>query len=431
MTVLTLELEAGTLTCDEWLRVVQGKRKVGTGTWQGRPVVAKLFTDPRRAQRNLERELAGARALSAAGLPAPDIEHSTLVDGLGVLILRRIEPAEQATILQAVTALGTLHRAGLIHTDLHLGNFLSGADGTVYFLDWNGILPGSAGLDNLGALLAQMDPNEDDRLPELLSAYGDDSFNLETVRQALRRQRNKRMRKYLKKIFRDCTEFAVTQNAQRYQVCRREQTDRLAALLDAPDRWVESGTPLKRGRTCTVIGIQIDGLALVVKRYNIKNLRHRVNRAFRETRAAHCWRAAHLLIRSGIRTALPLAVVEHRLGPLRGKAYFVTEELTGTRLDQLLAEQPPDEMLTLAVEGLATLFERLLAARISHGDMKASNLFFDGDQLWLIDLDALRQHRNRTGLRRALRRDKKRLLRNWDDQPDLQQRVAARLALIF
>ena len=65
--------------------------------------------------------------------------------------------------------------------------------------------------------------------------------------------------------------------------------------------------------------------------------------------------------------------------------------------------------------------------RISHGDLKATNLLWDAGQVLLIDLDAVVQHRSPTTHARAWRRDRTRLLRNWPADCVLQRWLDARL----
>jgi Ser/Thr protein kinase RdoA (MazF antagonist) len=70
---------------------------------------------------------------------------------------------------------------------------------------------------------------------------------------------------------------------------------------------------------------------------------------------------------------------------------------------------PPEREL-LALE---QLFAALIRERISHGDLKGTNLLWR-DGCWaLIDLDALRQHRSVAKFRQAFAKDRDRLLRNW------------------
>ena len=58
--------------------------------------------------------------------------------------------------------------------------------------------------------------------------------------------------------------------------------------------------------------------------------------------------------------------------------------------------------------------------KISHGDLKATNLLWVDNQLYFIDLDAARQHKTIASWQRANKRDKKRFLKNWRDTPELE-----------
>lgn len=89
---------------------------------------------------------------------------------------------------------------------------------------------------------------------------------------------------------------------------------------------------LKDGGTCTVVRIDLEGLPVAVKRYNLKNTRHALSRAWRPSRAWQSWIEAQRLSYYGIPTPRPLAVVERRFGPLRGRAYLVTVASEGRSL---------------------------------------------------------------------------------------------------
>lgn len=64
---------------------------------------------------------------------------------------------------------------------------------------------------------------------------------------------------------------------------------------------------------------------------------------------------------------------------------------------------------------IASLFATLHRLRISHGDLKATNLLWHAGKVWLIDLDACIQHHSEAAYRKAWRRDRARLLRNWPE----------------
>ena len=79
---------------------------------------------------------------------------------------------------------------------------------------------------------------------------------------------------------------------------------------------------------------------------------------------------------------------------------------------------------------MVELFAALARHNISHGDMKATNILIDGDKAVLVDLDALKQHRFSWAFRRAFQKDIARFLRNWDDEPKIQELFKERLSAI-
>jgi hypothetical protein len=118
-----------------------------------------------------------------------------------------------------------------------------------------------------------------------------------------------------------------------------------------------------------------------------------------------------------------VAVLERRWGPLRGRAYLVSEYQHGEAIAAALV----DDAATAGVaRGLRLLFAALRALGRRHGDCKASNFLFDGARLWVLDLDAMRRLPGATLVRRGLARDRARLLRSLD--AGTAQRVAALLA---
>jgi len=78
---------------------------------------------------------------------------------------------------------------------------------------------------------------------------------------------------------------------------------------------------------------------------------------------------------------------------------------------------------------LLTLFGTLHALRISHGDLKATNLLWHDGQVVLIDLDAMTQHRSSRTHAQAWQRDRARFLRNWPAGSPLVRWLDARLPL--
>ena len=73
------------------------------------------------------------------------------------------------------------------------------------------------------------------------------------------------------------------------------------------------------------------------------------------------------------------------------------------------------------------LFAELIGERISHGDFKGHNLFWQQDRWALIDLDAMRQHTSVSSFAPAYARDRARFMRNWPEGSALYQVIDQRL----
>ncbi len=119
--------------------------------------------------------------------------------------------------------------------------------------------------------------------------------------------------------------------------------------------------------------------------------------------------AGHRLRVLGINSPKPLAMIEHRWGPLRGRGYLITEKAEGRDLLELDSASTPFESVAAAVARMLELFRR---HSISHGDLKGTNLLW-ASELEVIDLDAIRWHEDKARWQRAYQKDCIRLQRNW------------------
>lgn len=425
------------------LRVLPGKRIVGEAQWRGRRVLAKLFVAQHNS-RHWERERQGIDALRAANLPTPDIVGTGRLAGGGHFLLTEFlddsrtlaerwlalgtdaeppgNPPALAVLQPAFALVGRLHAAGLVQTDLHLGNFLDYRD-ELFLIDGDGIQRAAKGpvslaqetLDNLALLVAQLPLAWESCVDVLVTAYTSEQHRLRPEREALllavERARTQRLAHFLGKTLRDCSQFAVRSTTSLFSAAVRTEKEVLSDLLEYPDRAIEKGQMLKDGNTCTVARVEIEGRALVVKRYNLKSFHHALSRFWRPSRAWHSWVAGHRLAFYGIATPAPLALLEERVGPLRRRAFLVTEFCPGDNLLQHLSpDREPDPVEAAAI---MAFFGALFRLKISHGDMKATNLIWHGGRLVVIDLDAMVQHDRYAAFARDWRRDRSRFLRNW------------------
>jgi tRNA A-37 threonylcarbamoyl transferase component Bud32 len=224
------------------------------------------------------------------------------------------------------------------------------------------------------------------------------------------------------KALRTCTAFIARKSFRRFAVLdRRDDAPQLRGWLVAPDAPFDARGAkwLKRGNSASVLRVELDGRPRVVKRYNLKGLGHRLRRFWRPSRAWRSWRNAQRLCLWGVPTPRPVALLEHRFGWLRGRAYYVSDWVAGEPLASVLPAADPVRRRTL-LDRLCGLLTTLARFRLSHGDLKATNLLVDQDnQLMLLDLDALRRHRRQAAFERAFARDIARLRANWAADSEL------------
>ncbi|HEX8592290.1 MAG TPA: lipopolysaccharide kinase InaA family protein [Pseudomonas sp.] len=440
------------------LRVLPGQRYVGAGVWRGRPVLAKLLVGP-KAARHFQRELAGVRLLAQQGLTTPLLLADGLQEGEGGWLLFELlehsqslgdawaevesqlplTDAQQTVLGEALAAIGQLHAKGLWQEDLHLDNLLR-HDGTLYLIDGAGIRAEEAGkplsrqrvLENLGVFFAQLpkslEPFTEELSVHYLLSNGEHGLPMEALQKQIDKVRSWRLKDFLDKTGRDCSLFSVVDGPSGFRAIRREEEAAMLPVLAEADALLDQGHLYKTGGAASVGRVEVNGRTLVIKRYNIKDFSHWLKRFWRPSRAWHSWREGNRLMFLGIATPKPLAVQEQRLLGLRRKAYLVTEFLPGPDIIERFApyvesgDAPQTELLALDA-----LFEQLVRERISHGDLKGHNVFWNEDRWALIDLDAMCQHSSQASFASAFARDRARFMRNWPEQSALHQLLEQRL----
>lgn len=441
------------LICSRILRILPGKRLVCSGEYNGQDVVVKFFLDSKRAKRHCAREEKGIRALKEAGLKTqPLLFKGLLKPGcepvlVSKMIDRAIDLAEawkqvksddrhSELLRQIVSIIADQHEAGLIHDDLHMGNFLL-AGNDIYTIDGDAVnirhrgraLSEVKSLANLGLFFAQIYPKFNHLVPDAFKVYLEkrewsrNAAIYSRLIKKIRHQHKKRKKKYLKKIYRECSAFICQKSWGRFLVYdRRYNTEKMVRFLTDPDDLIDMNRLLKKGNTATVAMVEVDGQCLVVKRYNIKNAWHALRRCLRPSRAWNSWRNAHRLALLGISTPKPIALLEKRWGPFRFKAYFITEYVDGINVYHLLHSESKKEIKHEdLVKQFGNLLQKLSNALISHGDFKATNFIFSGGELIVTDLDAMYEHRFLTQFHRKFRKDCQRLMKNWENLPKIYE----------
>lgn len=449
-------------------RYLPNRRIVCRAIWNNQTVFAKLFFG-KNCKRYATRDKLGVEALEAASIRVPAmikqlvIESSAFSAEQGVaLIYEAIEPAINAEELlqvlpsdagfalmqKLIEAVAQHHQAGLVQTDLYLKNFLVHGD-VVYTIDGDGIrhcphLTHQQSLQNLSILLSKLDVIElETQLHVLLLCYTNArgwsrAPNIDAVKRMIARARERALFAYAdKKVFRTCTDVTVLKDARQFGAYANQFFDEVESLsATVLDDLLSSATLLKSGNTCSVGRVLLEGKPVVIKRYNVKGFWHGVDRALRKSRAEISWANAHRLQLLGIPTPQAIALVEsYRFTGvglrLKGKAYFISAYVDALDVAEFFTQTSDKAMRADAVKQLATMLYRLYLLKLSHGDMKASNIKMQKTTPMLIDLDAMRQHHCAYFAQKAHARDIKRFMQNWKHDTSLYNAFIKALKVVY
>lgn len=452
-TPLQLHFNEQIIQCNELIRVVPGKRIVFLGCFENETVIIKTFVHPSRAKKHWARERAGAELLSEHQILTPELLARGLADeGVYFLIFRYIKGQNLAEfwaennqfereqkLRDLMPVLEQHHRSGLAHQDLHYGNFFLAKEGGIYTLDGEEVKAGSAPLKkkvrlkNLALFLAQtFDLPQSSSLSLLNDYISLASLSLKKQEPAqflqwIKDYQQDRIEQYLKKILRECTEVIYKKTYKKkhraYSLCRREYHNQdIQQLLGDPEHFFQNKDSvfLKQGNTCTVKSVLVDNERYVIKRYNPKGIAYELKHKGQISRARKSWINAHLLRFRGILTPEPVALIEQT--PALGKrcSYFICKYQPGQNTwDFFCDEKDCDESnidkekQMVADELIATLYQ-LCEYHISHGDLKGSNFLVHNNKIWVLDLDAMTQHKMNWRFKKVWQRDKLRFLKNWD-----------------
>jgi tRNA A-37 threonylcarbamoyl transferase component Bud32 len=439
------------LTCERLLNIISGKRAVFLGKWKNQEVVAKLFFQTLKMNHHFKREVSGIQSLLKAGILTPDLIFTgkTTDKKAAVLIFEYISPSRELgelwnstesvkvkrnLIYKLMVILANMHQAGIKHLDLHLNNFLIRNE-EIYTIDGTSIkwnknslpLKMEDRINNLALLFAQFTLPDYSIVYDLYDEYvkasefKDTKNFLHKLHLKINRWRKWRIKNYLRLNLREYSELICRKSFTRFMLCKRAyDSPAMNAFLNNPDRLVNDPKTLflKKGNSSTVVRIKIDKHDLVVKRYNIKNMGHRLRRFLRPSRATHSWKSAHLLLLLGIPTPMPVAMMERRFGYFRSEAYFVYEYIDGPNAIEFFNDENQQQRLDVA-KRIWEVFNKLAMAKISHQDMKGTNIIIHQKYPILVDLDAMHMHSNQKRFEHAHHRDISIFFKNWETVPEV------------
>ncbi len=178
----------------------------------------------------------------------------------------------------------------------------------------------------------------------------------------------------------------------------------LIRLIDFPELPLRTNTheTIKAGRTALLVRTEFPvGDKLVPAAYKRVRRRNRwkvLTALLRTNRLLRTWRLGRELLKRGIATPRPLAVVVPRAYDVGGEAFLAVEWIGNAQnlrefsesIEQI-APQRRNRPLKQASVSLGRLIGRLHAANIAHRDLKATNLLLRNrgplGETYVIDLD--------------------------------------------
>jgi tRNA A-37 threonylcarbamoyl transferase component Bud32 len=444
------------IKCRELLRVLPERRWVLLAEWGGLAVVVKVFSG-RQSKKYSHRDARGARWMKEVGLNTPALLWQGVSSEFAaqVLIYAEVPHSENADLsyvkgnsdtrlklmLDLARVLAQQHAADLVQTDLHLKNFLL-AEGKVWSLDGDGIqqisLSKRQAYQQLAELISKMYVlDQHDWVSQLLAEYNSVRCWQQTILPATvlawaKQMKVREVDRYVtRKIFRTCSDVTWVQNNQSAQAISTASGLGLTDLY-ALEVAMNAGKMLKPGNTCTVVHTQLQDQSVVIKRYNIKNWLHGLSRVWRPSRAAASWRNAHRLQYFGMLTPQPILMYEQRFYGMRRSAYFVSAYSPWPDALTFFQKCSDINMRERVIHQLVTLCYQWFLLKISHGDMKASNLkITDQGEIVVIDLDSMQQHHYIQIALRAHAKDIRRLLQNWKAETSLYNALVKSFSLIY
>ena len=338
---------------------------------------------------------------------------------------------EMLPMMHAMTIeIATHHVLGILQHDLHFKNFLVNKRG-IFTIDGGDLatfdqpLSKKDSLDNLGLFFSQLGIGTEELQKTLFQIYTRSrgwivkKQDIAYLNAAVDRWTAKRWEQYSQKIMRTCTDFVRQETVSHLTVYDRDyESAELLRFLKNPE--VLLADPdieiLKAGGSSTVVKLNIDGRYYVMKRYNVKSSSHWARRCLRPTRAATGWRLAQRLRLMGISTAKPVAFIEKRFMGLRGRSYLLMEYTGSEHAGEFFVNHVEDQAGSQFVaQQMMALFEGLARLRITHGDLKMTNILIHKYKPLLIDLDGMHEHRTAKGFKRAFQQEIKRFMFNWRD----------------
>jgi tRNA A-37 threonylcarbamoyl transferase component Bud32 len=349
---------------------------------------------------------------------------------------------KNSLIRQFADFIKTLHRQGVFHSDLHVGNVLVTArEGCWEFvlLDTDKVslhgkpLSSEDEARSLGMLLNSVRTTTTRQHKfRFLKYYGvgfdrpDRSFLSRIHMQFLGKARRVWRRKARKSLF--SNRRFVSEYQHDYRIHRNREglcPDNFRELLSDLDGYLEKGRILKAGNTVRAGMVEINGQNYFLKRYNVKGWWYSFRNAFRSSRAVRTWHNMWAFHVRNLPVPVPLACIERRRFRLLKDSYILTEYIPvdSTMMDLWPRLDDEKQKSLLAIMGI--LLGEMHNTLCIHGDLKWNNFLVSEDLdklVYITDLDGSRILNSPGKLK--YEKDLKRFLRDlrgFDDNRQLER----------
>ena len=165
----------------------------------------------------------------------------------------------------------------------------------------------------------------------------------------------------------------------------------IGSLWNNPDELIDTGQRLKKKHCVrTTVSLKTPIEQYVVKRHVERSWRHIVKQWFCISRAQRCFTDTLFLVDNKYPTPRPSAIWEERLGPLRGRSYYVYEYVSGTTLRELAGPMKNQRLLRQYVRQLAEIWRMHWQLNVNLHDGHPENFIVaPSGKIWVIDLDKL------------------------------------------
>jgi len=439
------------LTCTALLRAIPGRRHVYNALWDDKSVIVKIFTHKIRAKHHLKRERRGLELLHKRQLNAPKLlftgqtqigQWAMVVEEivgssttLDVFNERSDSTGKLDLLVLVARELARQHSKAVLQKDLHLGNFLLApvpaqpqvqADDKVFALDagqmrfFSREVTRNKGISQLASLACCLEAGDTQSIRRLCQQYFyargwqfEKSDEL-LLQKQLTMHGKRGIRRGLKKCLRTSKRY-LRIRTHSYLAVFDKSFCKGAEMLDFVkqiDKLMDEGRILKNGRTSYVSRLAWNDKEVVVKRYNHKGFIHSLRHTIKKSRASRGWLHAHRLRMLNIDTPKPVAFVEQHKWWVVWKSYLVTEFVPGQNLYDFLRDNSiTEEKQSNVTRQVKEMLDKLNKHKISHGDLKHSNILITDTGPVLTDLDAMRAHKWNWTYNVRQQKDLRRLLR--------------------